>query len=138
MIEEQGDYAAAHALYADSLDVYRQLQDKTVMAGALGGQGYVALTQGDLAAANACVWKAWPWHVRRMIRHKLPWAAWISGWCESGRGTGQVHGCCWRRIYACTGTCKISGGFLDRWPDLPALKPLAVTASALSVCSAPP
>jgi tetratricopeptide (TPR) repeat protein len=49
----QGDYAAARALFAQSLDLYRDLGDGYGTADAQGNLGRTALRQGDYATARA-------------------------------------------------------------------------------------
>jgi tetratricopeptide (TPR) repeat protein len=48
----QRDYAAAHALYGESLRIFGELRDKTGIAWALNHQGDVAYEQGDLLSAK--------------------------------------------------------------------------------------
>jgi|SRR5579871_57973 len=49
----QGDFAAARALYEESLAIYRELGNKSGIAASLGNLGNVAKEQGDYAAARA-------------------------------------------------------------------------------------
>ena len=53
LADSQGDYAAAHSLYEESLTISRELGDKRGIAAALNGLGIVAWYQGDYAAARS-------------------------------------------------------------------------------------
>jgi predicted ATPase/DNA-binding SARP family transcriptional activator len=53
LVLHQGDYAAAHALYGESLEIRRQLGDQRGMARSLGHLGRLALDQGELSTARA-------------------------------------------------------------------------------------
>jgi predicted ATPase/transcriptional regulator with XRE-family HTH domain len=48
-----GDYGAAHALYAEALDLRRALGDRSSIAGSLNNLALVAQVQGDYAGARA-------------------------------------------------------------------------------------